>query len=87
MQLLYELYAESMFDNYAYSSFEHIDRDLNIHVVMKGSGFDDDWTLLLSGKSFWLISYLHDQMMRSMLTESDIVLIDEYPPKPSIPVA
>ena len=61
MQLRYELYAEYMYDNYAHSSFEHIDRNLNIQVVMRSSdlmmtGLCCCW----SGKSFWLFSYIHD---------------------------
>ena len=44
IQLQYEWYAEGMYDTYAYSSFEHIDRN----IVIKRSGFDYDWTLLLS---------------------------------------
>ena len=34
----YELYAEDMYDTYAYKYFEHIYR--SIHVVMQSSSFD-----------------------------------------------
>ena len=43
IQLRLELYAEGMHDTYAYSSFEHISRN----VVMKSSRLDYDRTLLL----------------------------------------
>ena len=72
-----------MYDTYAYSPFEHIDRNM----VMRNSGFDDDWTLLLFVGVFFLISSYLKACVRSLLTECDIMFVDEYPPKLRIPVA
>ena len=71
-----------MYDTYAYSSFEHIYRN----IVMRSSGLDYDRTLLLLVE-FFLNVFLLLECVRSLLTECDIVFIDEYPPKPRIPVA
>ena len=72
-----------MYDTYAYSSFEHIYR----YIVMRSSGLDYDRTLLLLvGEVFLNVFYILE-CVRSLLTECVIVFIDEYPPKPRIPVA
>ena len=68
-----QLYAEDMYDTYAYSYFDYIYRNL----VMQSSRLDYNRTLLLLiGEAFIMLSYILE-CVRSLLKECDIVFIDE----------
>ena len=46
-----------MYDTYAYSPFEHNNRNM----VMRSSGFDDDWTLL-----FLVLVFLNNYLSKGV---------------------
>ena len=58
IQLRLELYSEGMYDTYAYSSLEHINRN----IVMRSSRLDYDRTLLLLVGEVFLNGFLYTGM-------------------------